>query len=178
MLDYLECVSLTHPEPASDGDIVRLVRAILVDEAIRYDACVALVSHGVRVSRQVCDLLTTSDTRVIHAVLEALDANPPISDESIASQVENHLKSKDDDVRNMAMMLYAKITPDRESYTRFLCELASKERSMRFICMTSLSSMFPIPSSCRPDLERLLAQYAGDIEFLRTVQIRISEIEN
>jgi hypothetical protein len=175
-LDYADCVSLTHPQPISDEDVVRLVRAILDDDSMRFDAAVALVSHGARVSREVCELLGSADNHVVTSVLDALDSNPLPWDKAVIGQVEHYLRHDDEYVQSLAMFFLAKVTPDRDGYARSLCELASKDKRIRFVCMTALSYMFPIPTSCRAKLERLLVQYAGDSDFLRTVHNRLSEI--
>jgi len=176
-LTYSGCLELTYPEPISDEGVRRLVRAILDNEPEMYAACEALVSHGTRVSREVCNLLKAWDANVVATILHALSSNPLSWDESVITQVEECLKSNVEDVKISALLFYAMITPDRGRYASYLCDLAFQKKKLRFVCMSALSYVEPIPASCRSKLEGLLAHYPRDSDFHETVKNRLSEIE-
>jgi hypothetical protein len=168
---------LIHPNLATDEDLARLVQAILEQDSIREVACEALVSHGTRASALICQLLRSRDPAIVESMLRAFDSNRHGWDESVVDQVEACLNFDDEDVRAVAMITNAMITARRDQYASYLCDLAAKEkRSMRFVCMTALSFMDPVPSSCKSKLEQLLVQNPKDRDFQETVRNRLSEI--
>jgi hypothetical protein len=172
-----------YPHPLSDEEIRQLVREILENERNRYYAATALISHGDSIRHEICSLLQSEDDNIVLAILEAFDS-PDIQradryrwDDSVVKQVESCLKSHNDAVRCRATVLLANITHNPEQYAHYLCDLASLEPKMRYVCMAALSEIIPVPSSCKTKLERLLVQYAHDNEFCETVNNRISEIQ-
>lgn len=177
-LDWGDCLSLTYPEPITAEDVLRLVRAISDTDSDKYAACEALVSHGSRVSREVSELLGANDSRIVTLTLEELRMAPRQWDESVVKQVERHLKSEDEYVQALAIVVYGRIAPNRDECAAYLCDLAAGTKSMCYVCMGALTEMDPPPSSCRPKLERLIVQYSGDSDLLESIQIRLSEIED
>jgi hypothetical protein len=171
-----------HPHSLSNEELQQLIHEILENELNRYSACAALISHGDRVRHEICKLLQSDNDNIVLAMLEAFDS-PDIEradryrwDISVVKQVESCLKSANNNVRSRAMVLLANITHNPEQYAHYLCDLASVEPKMKYVCMAALSYITPVPSSCKNKLDKLLIQYADDNDFRETVMNRLSEI--
>lgn len=177
--DEEEIFFLGEAESISDTELLSLFNTCLYSKNgnVAYAACNSLVRHKERSILYLDTLLSNSDNTIIQNVLDQILSQVGNWAVPLSPAIAAYLNHSDSDIRSLAVLISSKLTNSPVEFSLYLCAIAASEPIFRFVAMSALSNISPVPLQCKPELIKILQSNLADKDFCHMVRNRLKEVE-